>query len=250
MYRRQTLGKHASFVILIFLFCFIAGTSFAQNAAIKNRKDSLSVDLKKSAAETTFVQERVVPDSIIQQLKNDEDFWYAQTSLSKKEKQSPTKSVWNIFQDKGIRTLFWVLFVVCCIGIIIWFLTTTNFQLFRTKSKKVLTENEVPDHPDIFSIDFSTAINNAIAGGDYGLAVRWLYLQLLKRMADGGVIDYGQQKPNREYLSQLKDNPLLPDFYNLTLDFEYAWYGKFIVSQPMFTKIKSDFQSFEKRLPS
>ncbi|QRK04611.1 DUF4129 domain-containing protein [Archangium violaceum] len=64
------------------------------------------------------------------------------------------------------------------------------------------------------------------ARGEYREAVRGLYLALLSRLHREGVIHYDTTLSNWDYLRQFRSRrEWLPSFRELTLRFDFAWYG-------------------------
>lgn len=64
------------------------------------------------------------------------------------------------------------------------------------------------------------------ARGEYREAVRGLYLALLSRLHRDGVIHYDTTLSNWDYLRQFRSRrEWLPSFRELTLRFDFAWYG-------------------------
>ncbi len=103
---------------------------------------------------------------------------------------------------------------------------------------------------NIHGIDFDTAVNEAVAQRNYRLAVRLLYLQTLKHLADADRIQYKPDKTNRQYVYELANSPLQIDFELLTRQFELAWYGDFPVDETRFGAIRGQFQSFNRPFAS
>ncbi|MBN8824129.1 MULTISPECIES: DUF4129 domain-containing protein [unclassified Spirosoma] len=97
---------------------------------------------------------------------------------------------------------------------------------------------------NIHEIDFETAIDEAAAARNFRLAVRLLYLQTLKRLTDAGRVHYKPDKTNRQYVAELINSPLQPDFETLTRQFEFVWYGDFPVDEQRFQAIQNQFRQF------
>lgn len=79
--------------------------------------------------------------------------------------------------------------------------------------------------------------------GEYRLAIRFSYLQLLKTFSENGLISYGTDTTNSEYLAQLYSRPCYRDFFNVTRSYEYAWYGEIPVNKQQYESVVSDFSS-------
>lgn len=61
--------------------------------------------------------------------------------------------------------------------------------------------------------------------GEWRLALRALYLELLATLHRRGRIRYERQRTNGDYVAALRATPLGDDFRRLSLTFDVAWYG-------------------------
>jgi len=101
---------------------------------------------------------------------------------------------------------------------------------------------------NIFDINYQKEIERAVNAGDYRLAVRLMFLRLLKQLSQKRIIEYKQERTNFDYLSQLSATGYYNDFFRLTRNYEYAWYGKFDVNRETFSIIQSEFENFDRKL--
>lgn len=79
---------------------------------------------------------------------------------------------------------------------------------------------------DIHGLNFEALLTTAETAGNYRLAVRLGYLQVLKQLADQGLIRWQPDKTNHDYLFELPAGPLPEAFRELTRQFDYVWYGE------------------------
>ncbi len=81
---------------------------------------------------------------------------------------------------------------------------------------------------NIHELDFATRLREAEDTGNYRLALRLGYLELLKKLTDQGLIDWQPDKTNHAYLRELADRrpAARAPFGELTRQFEYVWYGE------------------------
>lgn len=195
------------------------------------------------------VAARSVPDSTVQRLKKDEDYWYANTAPERQKSKviEPHKERW--YQQKWFANLLWFLLIGTFVAILIWFLASSNIQLFRRKASAIYHENETAEEENIFSLNYEKEIQKAIAHQNFRLAIRLWYLQTLKELADRNIIQYKQERTNSDYVLQLYNTPYHKNFFHLTRNFEYTWYGKFAVSADSFALLQKDFQTFQQQLP-
>jgi len=104
------------------------------------------------------------------------------------------------------------------------------------------------DTEDIHTIAFDEAIDEALEKGNYRLAIRLLYLQNLKLLADRSMIVWQPNKTNTDYHRELSNENLQQAFKNATNIFEYAWYGSHTVLKDDYTVMKEELTKFKNRL--
>jgi hypothetical protein len=194
---------------------------------------------------------RKVNRAEIEKMRNQDDFWYV-NELKKKEIKKPKASKENwlgrFLNSAGFGTLIWIIVIGAFIGILVWFLTTMDVAVFRKPAKKISEIGGDEEPENIFEIDFDKAIAAAVSAGNFRMAVRLMYLQLLKELSEKNIIRYNPQRPNSEYVMQLYGTNYYQEFFSITRNFEYAWYGGFHVSPVAYEKIRSDVSGLKNRI--
>jgi hypothetical protein len=253
------------FLMLICLVIFVAGK--AQDL------DSLpSVIIQDSVYETPANQNenyqfkeltaqgeigtRKVSDNNLNKLKSDEDYWYVNqkpprdretSSPSTNQKGEKEKKSRGLFNIPWLNVLFWIILIGGFIALLVWFLKTSDIRLFRKKSKPVEEQVEETTE-DIFEMNFEKEIQKTIDAKDFRLAVRLMYLRTLRDLSNRNLISYTHEKTNADYLLQLANTPYYKNFFRLTRNFDYTWYGQFELLPDSFTVVQNDFSSFKQQL--
>jgi len=251
-----------SIVILLFTF-----STFAVHAQrLSEELDSLSIDttitdddysevipaeeeqrpfLKKTDFENEYdsLSFRNIPAIEKEKLKNDRDFWYANYVFKKAEPRQK-----NYSMQKLVEVLLWLIIIGGFAAFVIWYLSYSNVGLFRKAPKQIYVEGEEPETDDIFRINYPGEIEKAITNKNYRFAVRLMYLQLLKNLSEKNIINYKQERTNFDYLLQLSSTSYYHDFFRVTRNYEYSWYGHFDVNAGIFDIIRSDFENFERKV--
>lgn len=203
----------------------------------------------KDQYDSLLVTQRNVPDSAKKAMQKDDAFWYANAEIEKvKEEKANNKKYIPLGQQTWVKTLFWIIIIGVFAAVIMWFLAESNIGLFRKKNKIVKAEEEEFATEDIFSINYQKEIDKAAAQANYRLAVRLMFLRLLKNMSEKNVINYKQDKTNFDYLLQLHSTNYYKDFFRITRNYEYTWYGQFEINEEAYKIIRNDFDLFEKNL--
>jgi hypothetical protein len=76
-----------------------------------------------------------------------------------------------------------------------------------------------------------------------------LYLQSLYRLISLGEVSFATDKTNNQYLAELAAKPYQQAFSDITLQYEYAWYGGFAIDENRFANIQQSFANFNNQLP-
>lgn len=194
---------------------------------------------------------RNIPTSEMQSLHADNDFWYSniEPNQSKAKKSDGESSYRKPISDHPLfQTLLWAVVIAGFIGFLVVYLRNANINLFR-RNVRLSTERDgdvLTD--DIYAISYGKEIEQAIAGSNFRLATRLLFLRLLRNLADKQIIQYAQDRTNLDYLMQLERSMVYKDFFRLTRHYEYSWYGQFPVDKSKFDLIRQEFDHFDIKL--
>lgn len=209
-------------------------TSFTQDSLIRFEEIKQSPPLKGQH----------LPDTAINKLKKDEDFWYVNVNPSKPKKPS------NFSSLPWLGKLLWVVVIASFIIIVIVFIANSNIRLFRRKAHTMNTHEGLQEEVNIFNLDFDKEIRDALDSRNFPLAIRFHYLQTLRLMSDKELIDYVEQKTNRSYVEQVRQTPYYKQFDQLTNKFEWVWYGKFPLNENLYAILEADYKQFKSSLAS
>lgn len=148
-----------------------------------------------------------------------------------------------------MQILFYTLIIVV-IGYIL-FLIVKNTSLKPTKKK--VTKPDVSDHSvpveDIKELEIDRLLREALASGNYRLAIRIYFLGLLKSLDEGGFIDWKKNKTNRDYLSELfLKGHYFEEVKELAIAYEQIWYGDHHLNMHAYEQIISSFKAIDQKL--
>jgi len=238
----------------LYLICFalVLGLTFgiAQPPAKKIKpKAVLQLD-------TANIQVRGFDSAAIKKYGEQREFKYGNTYVG----QSLWAAIWKAFWEfidkilaKGKNGAIFSLFVkylfillgLCALAFLILRLVGVDaLNIFRRKP----VGSDVPyseSVENIHGINFDEGIENAVAQQNYRLAVRLMYLKCLKQLSDTGQIHWEINKTNSDYINELNDQQQRIAFNLLTRQFEYIWYGEFVIDAPVFKKVNTLFDDFK-----
>jgi len=146
------------------------------------------------------------------------------------------------------RWIFYALFVIAGVFIVLRLLEIDfTAMLGRSPRRAPLAYDTMAEN--IHEVDFTTRLAEAEAAGNWRLAVRLGYLQLLKTLADGGLIQWQPDKTNHAYLVELPAaGPLRGAFREATRQFEYVWYGELALTAPLYAQVRAGHQALRAQL--
>ncbi len=189
----------------------------------------------------------------IEKYKNDKAFDYTD------ELQKEPETLWERFLSWLARKLSWLfrkideggaiswIFYIIIFGVLAFVVTKLlglKYQslFFRSKKLKSGLDLETYDE-DIHSLNFDKIISEAEALQQFRVAVRYMYLKLLKILSDREIIIWEINKTNKDYRKEMRKSKYNKYFNKLTLAYEYVWYGDFNINLNDFSNIKRDFKS-------
>jgi hypothetical protein len=226
--------------VLFFLCCWVWGNmSWAQRGVQPDTASAV----------------QLLPLAPLQKLQQDSAYQYP---VEKAEEESSLFSRFLMWLSHQIRkatgylpsNTFEVLYVLVgllLVWLILKWVGVNMTDVFRKKGQEIEVPYEAIGE-DIRVMSFETAIDEAIGRNNFRLAVRLYYLWTLRSLDNKALINWQRNKTNHQYLIELEQTHFFKDFAQLTLDFEYAWYGDFPLNEARFRDIQEAFIDFGKRL--
>ena len=193
----------------------------------------------------------IVYDSI-DAIISDKGFYYKRymdsllRATQNKPPKRPSKGV-DLSGAGFFRSVFGVIFWIVAIGLfayIVYRLFLSNSSFLSRNRKNV--ESDIKITTEATTNDPGAQLRNAIKNGNYRMAVRYLYLQTLSRLAERKFIEINTNKTNYEYVTEVRKHKFANEFASLTLKYEYVWYGEYPVDGKLFEQIQTGFVQFNK----
>ena len=97
---------------------------------------------------------------------------------------------------------------------------------------------------DLENADIDKFLAEALASGNYKLAVRLYFLKTLQLLTKENLIRWEKDKTDREYLREMSSSPHGKTFRQLTHIFEATWYGDIAPESDDFVGIETRFKDF------
>jgi hypothetical protein len=208
---------------------------------------SYNMDAQIVTSPVTKPAVRTVPDSVVERMKNDKDFAYA-NDMSYWKEAPPRKRNWldrllsAIAASAALKLILYSLLVGAILYAVYQVMVVNNFFIFSGRRRRNKSEQESDDLLDNINLD--QKINEAATSKNYRQAVRFMYLKTLKMLSDNNVIALHAKSTNQDYIRQMYKHDNLAQFRNLTRIYEYVWYGEFHPSDAQFEIISTNFNRF------
>ena len=189
---------------------------------------------------------RTVPDSVTSKMKNDREFLYANDPsywVEKKVEKSATQKYFERLARSPI--LKWILYTfLTAVILFVLFLVmvVNNFFIFSKHGRK--RKEELSHGEELSQEELDHKLSEAIAAGQYRLAIRYFYLVTLQALSEKNFIVMHAKSTNRDYILQMQERNEGSDFKHLTNIYEYVWYGEYQPSAQQFSVIESNFKRF------
>ncbi len=131
------------------------------------------------------------------------------------------RTVGEVQYNPNYYFIWWILGAIIVV-LLTWWLLQSHFALFRRDDDTEKLDYDV-QLDNIHEIDFDSSLAEARRNGDYRQVCRLLYLQTLKRLSDGQVIDWQPFKTPSQYAREVAD----PNMRAMTNAFLCVRYGNF-----------------------
>jgi len=200
-------------------------------------------------------QEEYLQENIEVRQFDDENYKKLTEGIEFIEEEKPEREENEKIDSKkfeGIGAFLKFFFIALGIGILVFFLVKalTNENLFAPRDKKLkpVTQIDLEKIEDnLEDAELNDPIQQAIAAGNFPLAVRLYYLAILQDLSLSKKIKWKKDKTNGEYLRELAGTSIFKNMQEITLVFERVWYGEVKINKNEFLKIE---QLFLQMLPT
>ena len=227
--------------------------------AYKDSSEEASVDVEETEDEQpVFLKPtmRVVTADSVKKISKQDGFGYMQYIDSFYRNNKPKAEIQqadpeikdssSIFDISGIRMLYWGLALMAVV-FLLYKLFLSNTALF-TKNRRIQTAPPEAQETPLTIDHISQMLDKAIKEKNYRLAIRLMYLQTLSLLGEKQFLHLSPQKTNYQYVQELSGTALQQSFSKLTMQYEYAWFGGFAISNNQFDEIYKGYNHFKSQI--
>ena len=225
--------------------------------ALSSSADQDTTQLKPAAYKP--VQNISIDTDKLKDIQQDEDYQYKPQDIKKNflEKIADWISAkwdelmeWVFGEKKGSKfvnlLIKYLPYLLLAIGILIIIRLLYRYDVFKRRAAQQNPPDIqlADDEKIVKSSNISELIKNAKAQNDHRMAVRYLYLNLLRQLDAREYIRFKKDKTNDDYIAEFKHQPLIPEFENLTYYYDFIWYGQYPIDEAFFSQIEQKFDHF------
>lgn len=219
--------------------------TIAKIAAYKRDKDFWYVDAVEKL-ENKYVLYEHIKDSLDNAKGERKDVRNSKVKQGSQNDEMMDEEVSVIMGDQHFFTpAVWVTIFLLLIVLFAGFIFLNKDNVLLRRNSRIKDDTGKKTEENIFSIPYAAAITNAEQAGDYTKAIRLRYLEIIRLMSEASVIQYQPDFTNMDYLAQLRRSKYLEGFITVTRHYEFSWYGKLLVTEATYKKIKEDFTAFK-----
>ena len=160
-------------------------------------------------------------------------------------------NIFGIDVDPGffklVETLIYIILIIIAIYIIVrLFAGTKATSFFNKKSKELAPLTFEEEH--IEEINLEELISKALSVSDFRLAIRYMYLKVLKDLSLKNLIDWHFDKTNIDYKNELKSSAIKQLFGNASHLYDHIWYGEFSLDETGYKSALKEFDQLNKAI--
>lgn len=243
--------------MLHFAFTFLLIFSPQSSDSTTVATDTVVVAQKSyTLADTTRLVEKKFSDKEINRLKAEDELNYSQPptvaeSWWTRFKQWLADLLFRILRGATTTTFgqitMYILGGALLVVIILLLLRVNAFRVFFSGADAGQSTGAMFEE-NIHEMDFEKLIREAKQNNDYRMATRLVFLYSLKILSDQQLIRWLPGKTNHDYLDEVARPDLKDGFQELSLYFDYAWYGNFRVSEEIFQKVEGVFLQLKNKV--
>lgn len=257
---------YSSFIIIFTSVLFVnlsaqtvkaADSAYYGNEKYNNNDDTLTDETTTGNGAYIYTI-RTIPADSLSAIKKEKAFAYmgnldsllrernkemiAELERLKQEGSKPAKPGYSF---DIIKIFLWIL-AVAALLYLIYTIFLGNTSLFRTNRKNI--DASFGETGEEETDNLSTQKIKAAANGNYRLAIRYAYLELLELLSNKNIIELRTDKTNYQYVSELSRQPWANAFASVTLKYEYIWYGKYEINKQLYGQIETEFDGLKQKI--
>lgn len=188
----------------------------------------------------------------IETYRNNNDFNYKEQPVQERPNFLPkwlmkylAKFLTNIFRSGALEVVFILLITSVVLYILLRLNGINPAGLLKRNPHEIKNAvySEVQEHQ---LIQFDKLIDEAVMGGDFRLAIRLHFLDILMQLDKKGIISFKEDKTNRGYYNEINQPSVKKGFSGVAGIFENVWYGELVLSKNQYAELENVLSELRK----
>lgn len=188
----------------------------------------------------------------IEAYRNDTDFNYKEQPVQERYNFLPdwlmkylAKFLTNVFSSGALEIVFILLITSAALYILLRLNGINPAGLFKRNPHdlKNAVYSKVQEHQ---LIQYDKLIDEAVMAGDFRLAIRLHFLDILMKLDKKGIISFKEDKTNRGYYNEINQPSVKKGFSDVAGIFENVWYGELVLSKNQYTELENVLSELRK----
>lgn len=226
-------------ISLVFILTLIfALTSFSQESRQFNRelweKEAESLEYLEYDEQEEYEEEEEQESS--EDL--DGDSYEEEKPRERKRKRSDSSTS----SGSGMNIILYIIVGAILVALIVMLISQYKGDP-EIKNQNIVIDDDL-DLETVQKSELELKIEEALAAGDYRLAVRIYFLVIIKSLSTKELINWQKRKTNHSYLNELGDKGLKSQFGTTIKLFEVVWYGRTEISEEDYRSVEPVFKDF------
>ncbi len=190
-------------------------------------------------------QLREVPAKKVSRFRNDPKYAYANDpEYWRKETYEEPGILFRILFSNELKWALLMLIAVFIVYGVYSLARENNFGLLVRKRKR--NSSGVEEENSYELMNYDEAIFRSQSEGNYGLAIRFMYLRLIRTLKEKSKIQFSDSSTNAEIFQAMGNHPQAAAFGWLAKAYEYIFYGGFVPNEELYERLKNNFEAFQK----
>lgn len=183
----------------------------------------------------------------------DKDYTENFKEFERKKEKNKTKKAFDLNLKPLIAAntmkLILIVVIVGLLSFLLYLITKGMISSYTEKVPKNNLSSVVDDlDENIHEVDFERLLQQATQNEQFKLAVRILYLNIIKVLADKELIEWKKNKTNGHYLREMNQHHSSVNFSMLTTIYEQSWFSAQALSKNRYTHIATYFTNYIKAI--
>lgn len=235
-------ADHLILKYLLIVFILVAGTVNSESLADISRESNDKILNEKAWKRLT--KKIDYSENYKEFKKKDKTKKRSNTNLQKKRSWGGFK-----FGNTQVWKTLLIVLVTGVLAFLLYLILVRYLNFFEERVTDKRLSNIIDNLEDnIHESDFDRLLRQALNSKSYKLAVRILYVKIIKTLSDKELIQWKREKTNGHYVREMAGNPQGGLFAYLTIAYEQVWFGNYEIDDSKYSLISKQFNNLLNKL--